>query len=211
MPDISIKIFQLIVLYSSIVIHEVSHGMAAYKLGDPTAKLAGRLSFNPLKHIDPFGTVILPLLLVFSQSPFIICYAKPVPFNPNNFRDVKKGTILTGLAGPLSNIVLAIIFGLLIRLLSFFGLLSFDLLSLLSVIVFLNILLALFNLAPFPPFDGHHLVFSLLPGELRGLKVFLSENSWILMLVWIFIIFPSLLVPLVYQFSRIIIGGSIGL
>src|SRR3989338_3631104 len=82
MSDISIKIFQLIVLYASIVIHEVSHGMAAYKLGDPTAKLAGRLSFNPLKHIDPFGTVILPLLLVFSQSPFIICYAKPVPFNP---------------------------------------------------------------------------------------------------------------------------------
>ena len=211
MPDISIKIFQLIVLYASIVIHEVSHGMAAYKLGDPTAKLAGRLSFNPLKHIDPFGTVILPLLLVFSQSPFIICYAKPVPFNPNNFRDVKKGTILTGLAGPLSNIVLAIIFGLLIRLLNFFGLLSFDLLSFLSVIVFLNILLALFNMAPFPPFDGHHLVFSLLPEKLRGLKAFLSENSWILMLIWIFVIFPSLLVPLVYQFSRIIIGGSIGL
>lgn len=210
MPDISVKIFQLIVLYASLVIHEVSHGMAAYKLGDPTAKLAGRLSFNPLKHIDPFGTIVLPLFLVLFQSPFIICYAKPVPFNPNNFRNVKKGTILTGLAGPLSNIVLAIIFGLLIRLLAFFGLLSFNLLSLLSIIVFLNFLLALFNLAPFPPFDGHHLVFSLLPDKLHGLKTFLFENSWILMLIWIFFIFPYLLVPLVYQLSRIIIGGLIG-
>ena len=143
MPDISIQIFQLIVLYASLVIHEVSHGLAAYKLGDPTAKLAGRLSFNPLKHIDPFGTVILPLSLVLFNSPFIICYAKPVPFNPNNFRDVKRGTILTGLAGPLSNMTLAIIFGLLIRLLSFSGLLSFNLLSLLSIIVFINVLFAL--------------------------------------------------------------------
>lgn len=206
MPDISVKIFQLIVLYASIVIHEVSHGMAAYKLGDPTAKLAGRLSFNPLKHIDPFGTVILPLFLVLFQSPFIICYAKPVPFNPNNFRDVKKGTILTGLAGPLSNIVLAIIFGLLIRLLDFSGLLSFNLLSLLSIIVFLNFLLALFNLAPFPPFDGHHLVFSLLPDRFQGIKNFLATNYLFLTLAWIVFIFPYL-IPLVYWLSAFIIGG----
>ncbi|MEK7574424.1 MAG: site-2 protease family protein [Patescibacteria group bacterium] len=211
MPDISIQIFQLIVLYASLVIHEVSHGLAAYKLGDPTAKLAGRLSFNPLKHIDPFGTVILPLSLVLFNSPFIICYAKPVPFNPNNFRDVKRGTILTGLAGPLSNMTLAIIFGLLIRLLSFSGLLSFNLLSLLSIIVFINVLFALFNLAPFPPFDGHHLVFSLLPDKFYRFKNFLEKNYLFLTLAWIVFIFPYLLAPLVYQLSRIIISGSIGL
>lgn len=209
MSDISVKIFQLIVLYASMVVHEVSHGMAAYKLGDPTAKLAGRLSFNPLKHIDVFGTVILPLFLILFQSPFIVCYAKPVPFNPNNFRNVKKGTILTGLAGPLSNIGLAIIFGLLIRLLNFFGLLSPHLLLLLFIIVFLNLLFALFNLAPFPPFDGHHLVFSLLPDKFYGIKKFLVKNYLFLMLIWIFIIFPYLFPPLIYTLSIILTGQPI--
>ncbi|MEK7624268.1 MAG: site-2 protease family protein [Patescibacteria group bacterium] len=206
MSDISLQIFQLIVLYASLVVHEVSHGLAAYKLGDSTAKLAGRLSFNPLKHIDPFGTVILPLSLILFQSNFIICYAKPVPFNPNNFRNVKKGTMLTGLAGPLSNISLAIIFGLLIRSLNFFELLSPNLLSLLSIIVFLNVLFALFNLAPFPPFDGHHLVFSLLPDKFNGIKNFLATNYLFLTLTWIVFIFPYL-IPLVYRLSMVIMGG----
>lgn len=210
MSDFSIKIFQLIVLYASMVIHEVSHGMAAYKLGDPTAKLAGRLSFNPLKHIDPFGTVILPLFLILFQSPFVICYAKPVPFDSNNFRNIKKGIMLTGLAGPLSNIGLAVIFGLLIRLLSFFGLLSSSLLLFLFLIVFLNFLFAFFNLAPFPPFDGHHLVFSLLPDKFYRIKSFLLRNYWILTLIWILFVFPNLLAPFVYKLSIFLVGRSFG-
>ncbi len=209
MSDISIQIFQLIVLYASMVIHEVSHGLTAYKLGDPTAKLAGRLSFNPLKHIDPFGTVILPFFLILFNSPFVICYAKPVPFNPNNFRNVKKGILLTGLAGPLSNIFLAIVFSVLIRLFSFFGLLSSSLLIPLFVIVLLNILFAFFNLAPFPPFDGHHLVFSLLPDKYYKVKNFLMGNYLFLMLIWVFLIFPNLLAPFVYRLSIILTGQSL--
>ena len=210
MNEVSIKIFQLIVLYASMVVHEVSHGMTAYKLGDPTAKLAGRLSFNPLKHIDPFGTVILPLFLILFQSPFIICYAKPVPFDPNNFRNVKKGIMLTGLAGPLSNIFLAVVFSFLIRLLSFFGILSSSFLTFLFIVVFLNLLFAFFNLAPFPPFDGHHLVFSLLPDKFYRIKNFLFGNYWILMLIWILFIFPYLFVPLIYNLSVILAGQPVG-
>lgn len=207
MPDISIQIFQLIVLYASMVVHEVSHGLTAYKLGDPTPKLAGRLSFNPLRHIDPFGTVLLPLTLILFHSPFVICYAKPVPFNPDNFRNVKKGIMLTGLAGPLSNIFLAIIFSFLIRLLGFFGILPSSLLTFLFIIVFLNFLFAFFNLAPFPPFDGHHLVFSLLPDKFCGIKNFLTGNYLFLMLAWIFLAFPYLIVPLAYRLSLILVGG----
>jgi len=207
MSEFYIKIFQLIVLYASMVVHEVSHGLTAYKLGDPTAKLAGRLSFNPLKHIDPFGTAILPLLLILFNSPFVICYAKPVPFNPANFRNIRKGIMLTGLAGPLSNIFLAIIFGILIRLFGFFGFLPPSFLLLLFIIVFLNLLFAFFNLAPFPPFDGHHLVFSLLPNRFHGLKNFLTRNYFFLMFIWIFWVFPYLLAPFVYRLSSIFVGG----
>ncbi|MFA5084044.1 MAG: site-2 protease family protein [Candidatus Paceibacterota bacterium] len=208
MSDVSITIFQLIVLYASMVVHEVSHGLTAFKLGDPTPKLAGRLTFNPLKHIDLFGTVVLPLSLILFRSPFVICYAKPVPFNPHNFRNVKKGIMLTGLAGPLSNIFLAVIFSFLIRLLVFFGISSYSLLSFLFIIVFLNFLFAFFNLAPFPPFDGHHVVFSLLPDKFYGIKSFLTGNSLFLMLIWIFLIFPYLIAPLAYRLALIFIGGS---
>ncbi|MDP3052856.1 MAG: site-2 protease family protein [bacterium] len=208
MSDISITIFQLIVLYASMVIHEVSHGLTAYKLGDPTPKLAGRLTFNPLKHIDPFGTVLLPMFLILFHSPFVICYAKPVPFNPDNFRNVKKGIILTGLAGPLSNISLAVIFSILIRLLGFFGILSSSLLTFLFIVVFLNLLFAFFNLAPFPPFDGHHIFFSLLPDKFYGIKNFLTGNYFFLMLIWVFLAFPYLIVPLAYRLSLIFIGSA---
>lgn len=209
MPNLSIQIFQLIVLYASMVVHEVSHGLAAYKLGDPTAKLAGRLSFNPLKHIDPFGTVILPLFLILLNSPFVICYAKPVPFNPNNFKNVKKGILLTGLAGPFSNLFLAIVFSILIRLFSFFGILSSSFLIYLFIIVLLNILFALFNLAPFPPFDGHHLMFSILPDKYYKIKHFLTKNYLFLMLIWAFLVFPYFFAPLVYNLSLFLTGLSL--
>lgn len=209
MSEFYIKIFQLVVLYSAMVFHEVAHGMTAYKLGDPTAKLVGRLSFNPLRHIDMFGTVILPLILILFQSPFIVCYAKPVPFNPANFKNVKRDIALTGLAGPLANLGLAVFFSLLGRLLIFLGLAAPSFLLLLFVIVFLNILLAVFNLAPFPPFDGHHLVFSLLPEKFYKIKNFLAGNYLILMVIWIIFIFPYL-ANFLYQLSAILLGIDIG-
>lgn len=206
MPEIYIRIFQLIVLYAAMVLHEVSHGMMAYQLGDPTAKMAGRLSLNPLKHIDLFGTVLLPLLLIFAGSPFVFCYAKPVPFNPYNFKNRRKGIILTGLAGPVSNFVLALVFAAVIRILDFAGLLSAPLFFLLVIVVLINLVLAFFNLAPFPPFDGHHLAFSLLPGKFARAKEFLSKHSFILMLVWIVFVFPYLFAPAIYFLTEILIG-----
>ena len=94
----------------AIVLHEMSHGFAAYKLGDPTAKRAGRLSFNPLAHIDPFGTVIMPFLLMTMNMP-VFGYAKPVPYNPAYFKDPRKGDLIVGLAGPAANLLLAVLAG----------------------------------------------------------------------------------------------------
>ncbi len=183
-------IFQLIVLYFAIVIHEFSHGLMAYKLGDPTAKNAGRLTLNPIAHIDPFGTVILPLILIIFKSPFVIGYAKPVPFNPVYFRDKKKGIMLTALAGPLSNIGLALIFSFLVRLLTIFNIVSSQLVFLCSIVIFLNLLLAFFNLAPFYPLDGHHIFLSMLPVRFYKLKEILLRHSLIFIAIWIFFIFP---------------------
>jgi len=115
MDNLAIVAFKLITLLFSVIIHELAHGYVAYSLGDPTAKYEGRLTLNPLKHLDPFGSVILPLLLFVTGSPFLFGWAKPVPINPYNFKDQKYGEIKVSIAGPASNFLLAIIFGLFIR------------------------------------------------------------------------------------------------
>ena len=109
---ILVTIFSLVILLFSVIIHELAHGYVAYSLGDPTAKYAGRLTLNPLKHLDPFGSIILPLLLFIAGSPFLFGWAKPVPINPYNFTDKKYGEIKVSVAGPASNFSLAIVFGL---------------------------------------------------------------------------------------------------
>lgn len=150
------QIFILLVVLFSIVIHEISHGFAALSLGDPTAKFEGRLTLNPAKHIDPFGTILFPLFLfVFTmgQGP-IFGWAKPVPVNPFNLRDRKYGMLKVSIAGPLSNLILAIIFALLLRI-DFFKYLSFPF----ATISIYNFILAFFNLLPVPPLDGSY-VFS---------------------------------------------------
>ncbi|OGC87739.1 hypothetical protein A2949_00555 [Candidatus Adlerbacteria bacterium RIFCSPLOWO2_01_FULL_54_21b] len=144
-------IFGIVVLIVSIVLHEVSHGYMANWLGDPTARLAGRLTLNPLSHIDPVGSVLLPGLLLLTHAPILIGYAKPVPYNPYNLRG-RYGEGLVAFAGPGTNILLALIFGLLIR---FSGAqLGPDLVAAFSIIAYVNLLLALFNLIPVPPLDG---------------------------------------------------------
>lgn len=136
-------------VFYSIIIHEVSHAFAAYALGDDSAKRAGRLSFNPKKHIDIFGTIILPLLLWFSAG-FIFGYAKPVPFNPYNFKNLKRDSGLTALAGPASNVLIAILLSIFFHLSGGVPVLQY----ILSYVIFLNLLLAFFNLIPVPPLDG---------------------------------------------------------
>ncbi len=176
-------IFQLIVLLFSVIIHEVSHGMMALFLGDDTAEKAGRLSLNPLVHLDPFGSVILPLLLYVTHSPFLFGWAKPVPFNPLNLRHPHRDTALVAIAGPLANISLAVVFGLLIRI--FQGGAFSYLLPYLSVIVLINLVLAVFNLIPIPPLDGSKILFYFFPSA--KLEFFLNRYSFILILLVLFV------------------------
>jgi len=181
-----ITIFSLIVLFFSIIIHEVAHGSMAYQLGDPTAKYAGRLSLNPIKHIDPFGTIILPLLLVIMRSPFVIGWAKPVPVNPYNFRDQKWGELKVAIAGPGANFLLVLIFGLSIRFLN----LPSSVFIVFSLIAFFNLLLGLFNLIPIPPLDGSHILFGILPEKYNNIRFFLQQNGLLLLILFIFFGLP---------------------
>jgi len=181
-------VFLIIVLILSIVIHEVAHGAMAYHLGDPTAKYAGRLTLNPLKHLDPIGSIFVPLTLILVRSPILFGWAKPVPINPYNFRDQKYGSLKVSLAGPGANLAIAIFFGLILRFIhlpiSFAGLnLMF------SYIVYINILLAVFNLLPIPPLDGSHILFTFLPPSMIKTKVFLEQFGFFILIFIIFFLF----------------------
>lgn len=144
-------IFFLVLIFYSIIFHEISHGFVAYKLGDPTAKNSGRLSLNPLAHIDPIGTILLPLF-TFTYLNFIFGYAKPVPYNPLYFKNPRRDSILVALAGPITNLLLMLLFLYLYKF-DFFPSLTKNFLSLAQ----LNFNLALFNLIPIPPLDGSKL------------------------------------------------------
>ena len=158
----------IIIFLFSVVIHEVAHGSVANFLGDPTAKYAGRLTLNPLKHLDPFGSIILPGILILMSMAIgggiIFGWAKPVPINPYNFRDQKYGSAKVAIAGPAANILLALVFGMLLRFLPFgTGQFSQNLILVFGYIVWVNLLLAIFNLLPVPPLDGSHILENILP------------------------------------------------
>lgn len=154
-------IFFLLALIFSIIVHEVSHGFAAEMLGDPTARLQGRLTLNPIPHIDPVGSILVPAILLISQAGFLFGWAKPVPYNPYNLKNQKWGEAIVAAAGPGVNILLAIVFGLVVRFGT--GALPTEFIKLAGVIVFINIMLAFFNLIPIPPLDGSKLLKSILP------------------------------------------------
>ena len=148
----------------SVVIHEVSHGFVALRFGDKTALYAGRLTLNPLKHLDMFGSIILPAFLVLTHSSFLFGWAKPVPYNPNNLTNRKWGTIAVASAGILANLFLAVFFGLILRF-SLNSVVSANFIFIISSIVLVNLGLAIFNLVPIPPLDGSKILFSLLPSS----------------------------------------------
>lgn len=149
-------------LILSIVLHEMAHGFAANALGDPTARLQGRLSANPLVHLDPLGSIIIPALLFFGNAGILFGWAKPVPYNPYNLRNQKWGEALVAAAGPAVNILLAFIFAIIIRMADLLQL-SASFVELASYIVYINILLACFNMIPFPPLDGSKILMAVLP------------------------------------------------
>lgn len=204
MNIMSLVFFFLIIVPSSII-HEYAHGWMAYRLGDPTAKHEGRLTLNPLAHIDLFGTILMPILLMWaSGGSFLFAYAKPVPYNPYNLRGGKWGPALVGAAGPLSNLLLAFAFALLIRALP-----VMQLTTLLSMIVYANIVLAVFNLVPIPPLDGSKVLFALLPENLRGLRMMLEQYGIMLMFIFIFFFF-RLIQPIVFSIYNVFLAGVPG-
>lgn len=183
----------ILVLVFSAILHEVAHGLVADRLGDPTARLMGRLTLNPLKHLDPFLSVLLPLLLIFSGSPVIFGGAKPVPVDPFNLRDGRKDLALVSLAGPMTNALLAVLAALLIHgLLLFPNLFSSLILNalflILRIIVQYNILLAIFNLLPIPPLDGSK-IFSLVLPE-REAAAYMSIGQIGIFILFILLAFP---------------------
>lgn len=170
----------------SVVIHEVSHGFTALLLGDKTAKYAGRLTLNPIPHLDFFGSILLPLILIVSRSPFLIGWAKPVPYNPYNLSNQKWGPALVGAAGPLSNFTVAIIFGLLVRFEEALPL-SDAFIAIITYITLINLVLGVFNLLPIPPLDGSKVIFALLPYRFSNIQQWLEIWGFLLLILFIFI------------------------
>jgi len=200
-------IFYISILIMSIVIHEVAHGYAAHIFGDDTARLQGRLTLNPLKHLDPFGSVILPLLLYLSTAgSFLIGWAKPVPYNPANLRDERKGTFFVAIAGIIANLGIAIIFGLLIRFGPILGIpIDSPFYKITTIIVMMNLVLALFNIIPIPPLDGSKILFSFLPIKYRYIEEFLEK--WGMFILLFFIIFVwGKVSPIIYILFSLITG-----
>jgi Zn-dependent protease len=193
-------LFGIVILILSIIVHEVAHGVAADSLGDPTAKYAGRLTLNPIPHIDPVGSILLPLLTFFSGG-FIFGWAKPVPYNPFNLRNQRWGELLVALAGPASNLVLAAIFGLLIRLLP----LSQSFTTIFSLVVIVNLSLAIFNLIPIPPLDGSKILFAFLPLSMLHVRYFLERFGFLLVILFV-VFLGSIISPIIGTLFTLMTG-----
>ena len=178
-------IFGLVILVYSAILHEIAHGFVADRLGDPTARLMGRLTLNPKSHIDPFMSILLPLFLMLSGSPVIFGAAKPVPVDPFNLKEGRKDLALVALSGPLTNMLIAIIASILLKFTPssflFIG-------TLLTMIRFYNVLLAIFNLLPIPPLDGSKVFSLLLPEDTA--QAYLSLGSMGMFILFFLLAFP---------------------
>ena len=205
-------IFEIIILIFSVIIHEVSHGLMAERLGDPTARLQGRLTLNPLKHIDPLGSILVPIITTLGH--FTFGWAKPVPFNPYNLKNRRVGELLIALAGPVSNICIALIFGTIIRaavthpdaaifVSAATSAFAIGFIELSRYIVLINIALAVFNLVPLPPLDGSKVLFSIFPQNQEWNEIRAQIERYSLFLVLILIVFlwqfVTPVIPILFQ------------
>lgn len=200
----------IVILLFSVIVHEVMHGLMALKFGDHTAQKAGRLTLNPIPHIDLFGTILLPALLIFTGAPILFGWAKPVPVNPLNFRNIRKGELATSAAGVLANLALAAIGAIIFHSIpqGFLPLVK----SLALFTVRINAVLAVFNLLPIPPLDGSKVVMSILPphleNEYRKLERF---GFMILILLWIMPLGSSSVLGTILRFFLDIVHSLLGI
>ena len=177
-------IFQILVLIISVMAHEVAHGAAAYAFGDPTAKNQGRLTLNPLKHIDMFGSILLPALLYFTHAGFLFGWAKPVPYNPYNLKNRRLGEFCVSIAGILTNFLIAVVFAVVIHFAVALNL-SQPAVDLLVYIILLNVTLGVFNLVPIPPLDGSKILFSLVPYRYEHHLLTLEKYGFYFLIIFI--------------------------
>ncbi|MBI5306563.1 site-2 protease family protein [Candidatus Wolfebacteria bacterium] len=210
MNNILILIFQLIIFLFSVMIHEVSHGLMAYRLGDSTAKRAGRLTLNPLKHLDYFGSFFVPFMLFIFKSPVLFGWAKPVPFNPLNLKNSKRDSGLIGLSGPLSNFSIALIFGLINKFFIFFNLANAPLLIFLDIIILINVALAIFNLVPIAPLDGSKILFAILPDTQKTREFFDQWERYGIFILLFFLFFGiQLITPIINKIYGFLGSGAL--
>ena len=207
--DPLILIIQIAILLMAVVIHEVSHGAMANYLGDPTAKYAGRLTLNPIKHLDLWGSFLIPLFLFIVQSPVLFGWAKPVPYNPYNLRNKRWGPALVAAAGPGANLIVALVFGLALRFAPLANSIYLqNLAQIFIIIVVLNLLLAVFNLIPIPPLDGSKILFAALPYKYQHIVASMERYGLILLVFFIFFLFRFIL-PIVFWLFKLIVGTSL--
>lgn len=189
-------IYQLLILVYSVILHEIAHGFIADKLGDPTARISGRLTLNPIPHIDPLLTIGLPLILVLSGSPVILGGAKPVPVDPYNFRNQKRDIALTSIAGPLTNFIIALISALVLQFINS---------NLLIYSIIINIFLGIFNLLPIPPLDGFKVVGGFLPNSIS--KKWFSLERYGFLFIIIFLLFLNvIMINILYPIANYLIN-----